>query len=74
MAQQTTKTLDQLFRTSDRETAKMRGVFFKLTEADRVLLQRTARIAKCSQAGVLRVGLALVVRAVEAQVAAGDAP
>jgi hypothetical protein len=50
----------ELLRTADHESADMRQLNFKLAESDRVLLQQAAETARCSQGGLLRGAVRLV--------------
>lgn len=56
-------TLRELLRSCDQEAGgeKQRGVFLTMTDAERALLKETAYRARSTQAGVLRLGLRLVV-------------
>ena len=55
---------DQL-RMCDHERAEMRLLGFNVPEADRAPLERAARLANVSQAGLLRLGLKMIVAEIE---------
>ena len=59
--------LEALLRDSDHESARDNvGVFFTLNPKQRALLLRTARASRCSQAGILRIGLELAAAELQA--------
>lgn len=66
MAQAKALDLEAMLRSCDHENASDHvGVFFTVSPELRALLLTTARAARCSQSGILRIGLQLVAVEVE---------